>query len=444
MVFFTTYYLTREQVGEFDLILITINLLIPLVSLQLSDAGLRWLLGEKNDEFEIKRSITSIFVFLVLSILLFTIFYQSYCLFKPSSYSILFNLLLAMQVVYVFFQQTIRGLGFNKLYATNSVINAFVYCGTSILLLTLFELKVEALLISNIFALSLTSVQLFFRAKMYRYISIHSFSFNHLRGLITYSLPLIPNSLSWWAMSSANRYMILLFLGAYANGIFAISYKIPTIMTMLVGVFSLAWQESSILTYDSKDRDMYYTNIFKKYLCVIFSISYLIISVNQIFIKIAVSGEFFESYRYTPILILSTIFNSIAGFYGTGYLGAKKTKHLLISSVIGGITTLLISLVLIPQFGLFGASTSILLGYIILSFLRVSQSKEYFIIDFPHKIFIVYLILYIIISAIGYIENLYANIFNVLFACCIIYVLNKNVIKSAIKTGLNKVINIKN
>lgn len=439
LVFFTTYYLSREEVGQFDLILISVNLLIPLVSLQLSDSGLRWLLGAENDVSTIKKTITSILFFFVISTLLFSVVYQIYNTVKPSPYAIYLNILLALQILYNFFQQSIRGLGFNKLYASNSVINAFLYCGLAIILLTSTNLKVEALLIANIVALFITGVQLFFRSKMYQYISINYFSLSHLRELSKYAIPLMPNSLSWWAMSSANRYLILLYIGASANGIFAISYKIPTIMTMLVGIFSLAWQEKSILTYESEERDKYYTGIFKKYIGILFSISLLIVAFNQTFIRLAVSEAFFEAYRYTPILIISTIFNSMASFYGTGFLGAKKTQGLLTSSIIGGLVTVSISWLLIPHFGLFGASSAILCGYIVLLYLRISQSKKFFRIGFPRKIFTIHLSLFVVVSVIGYIENWYANTFNILFALSVVYFLNRSLIKRAWEKGLKKI-----
>lgn len=439
LVFFTTYYLTREEVGAFDLILITVNLLIPLVSLQLSDAGLRWLLGTEEEGFDEKKTISSIFFFLCGVSVLFSAVYQAYVFIVPSSYSIYINALLIIHILYIFFQQSIRGLGFNKLYASNSVINAFLYSGIAIFLLVRYDLKVEGLLIANIVALLVTGVQLFFRAKLYRYISFPNFSWSHLKRMINYSLPLMPNSLSWWAMSSANRYFIMFFVGVVANGIFAISYKVPTIVTMFVGIFSLAWQEKSILTFDSDERDKYYSDVFKKFLCVLFSISYIIVATNQLFIKVAVSEQFFEAYRYTPILILSTIFNSIAGFYGTGFLGAKKTKGLLTSSIIGGLTSVILSLLLIPHFGLYGASFSILLGYLVLMCLRVFQSKKLFKIDFSRKSFTIYIFLFIAVSAIGYFENIYANVFNILFAVSIAYFFNKNLIRSVYRAGVIKI-----
>ena len=55
LVFFTTFYLSKEDVGAYDLILITLSLLSPFVTFQLTDAALRWLLD--NDTVDNKKRV---------------------------------------------------------------------------------------------------------------------------------------------------------------------------------------------------------------------------------------------------------------------------------------------------------------------------------------------------------------------------------------------------
>ena len=70
LVFFTTFYLSREDVGVFDLFLTTISLLTPIVTLQLTDAVLRWLI--ENNQFENKaRVLTTSSLILLISIFIF-------------------------------------------------------------------------------------------------------------------------------------------------------------------------------------------------------------------------------------------------------------------------------------------------------------------------------------------------------------------------------------
>ena len=73
LVFFTTFYLSKEDVGAFDLILITINLLIPFITFQLTDAALRWLLDNESKEQSENVFSTISFIVLISNVLFFVI-----------------------------------------------------------------------------------------------------------------------------------------------------------------------------------------------------------------------------------------------------------------------------------------------------------------------------------------------------------------------------------
>ena len=45
-----------------------------------------------------------------------------------------------------------------------------------------------------------------------------------------YSIPLIFNGVAWWMNNSIDKYFVTVICGAAQNGIYAVSYKIPTII----------------------------------------------------------------------------------------------------------------------------------------------------------------------------------------------------------------------
>lgn len=427
LVFFTTFYLSKEDVGAYDLILITLSLLSPFVTFQLTDAALRWLLD--NDTLENKKRVFStISLILIFSHLVLYVLMYIYTSFFPIAYFHLLFALVLFQSIYLFFLQCIRGLGKSKMYVGVGLINTFIYVGLAILSLSIFDLKVEGLLYSSMVAGIITSLILLFSGNLYTLWDKKSISIEFSKTLLQYSVPLIPNSLSWWAISSANRYIILLYLGAAANGIFAIAYKLPTILLMFVNIFYLAWQEKSILNYDREDRDEYYSTVLKKYIRILFSISILIVATNKIALSYIVSKEFFGAWQYTPLLLLSIILSSIAGFYGTGYLSAKKTRGALTSSLFGGLATVGLSFLLIPNFGLFGASLAIVFGYLVLLVIRIYHTKNFFKIIFPYKEFAILLTLLACSSILNY-GNFVFQILNIIFFSLIILYINKSDLK---------------
>src|SRR4051812_6767695 len=54
-----TYYLTKAQLGYFDLVVVTVTLFVPFVTLQLSDSIYRWLLEGESDHDLHSRVITN-------------------------------------------------------------------------------------------------------------------------------------------------------------------------------------------------------------------------------------------------------------------------------------------------------------------------------------------------------------------------------------------------
>jgi O-antigen/teichoic acid export membrane protein len=63
--------------------------------------------------------------------------------------------------------------------------------------------------------------------------------------------------LLWWLITASDRYVILFVCGSSANGIYAVSNKIPSIITVFTGVFFQAWQISAI--QEAKSRDQTFT-----------------------------------------------------------------------------------------------------------------------------------------------------------------------------------------
>lgn len=66
--------------------------------------------------------------------------------------------------------------------------------------------------------------------KGYKAFSFHNIDRCKLKEMIRYSVVLIPNTFMWWIMNSSDRVMVTYMIGAAANGIYAVSYKLPTLV----------------------------------------------------------------------------------------------------------------------------------------------------------------------------------------------------------------------
>lgn len=106
---------------------------------------------------------------------------------------------------------------------------------------------------------------------------------------MAYSIPLIPNAFSWWFTNDANRYFILIFVGAAGNGLYAVANKIPSILTMIYNIFAQAWQMSAVEEFKSEKNSEFYSNVLNGSIRVLLIAACFLLAVIKPFMSVFVS-----------------------------------------------------------------------------------------------------------------------------------------------------------
>ena len=136
-------------------------------------------------------------------------------------------------------------------------------------------------------------------------------------------------------------------------------------------------------------------------------------------------------------MLLATFFQSMALFYGVGYLCGKETKKVLSTTLIGSFSTLTSSIILVPFFGLYGAGLGAVIGFFTMFIVRWKQTKKYFSIKFPLEKTIYMMAAIGMCWALSYSNSISIQIANNMGALCIAFYANKEMIGTKINT-LNK------
>lgn len=427
LFFVYTYFLTKEEIGFFDIVNNAVTLLTPILALQVYDAVLRWTISDTSPE-GLKNIASSSILILIVNILFFSLVYFIVLHFVALKYSMLIYFLVIAQAFYPVILQFARGVGRNKVYVASGVLNTVILAGATIIALACFKLKVEGLFVANIAAVIATILFIYIKLNFNQYLHFGSYTKKTVREMLLYSTPLIPNSLSWWAISAADRFIILYYLGLSANGMFAIAVKFPSILIMVHTIFNMAWQEKAIRTYESEDRDSYYTSILDKYATLVFSLAVLAISITKPTLKYFVQSSYYDTWKLVPCMYLAVGFQALSSFYGSGYLSSKDTKGALFTTIFGVVTSVGLNVLLIPMIGLLSPSIAFLAGFFVMFIVRVFQTRKYFSIVFPVKKVVALIFFSIICSVIGFSENKILLFGNIIFASAICYFFNREML----------------
>lgn len=372
LVPFYTFVLTKQEFGTVDLITTTMNMLLPIITLSIFDAVFRFTLDRNMDEDEILSngffiSLTTLIAGAILIPLL---------IMMNVSHPIYIYLLLFTGAFSSLFLNFSRAIGRIKLFAVAGIIGTLIIAITNIIFLLIMNLKIEGYLLSIILSNIIVTAYLLISTRDFAKIRWNLVNKKLIKKMLLYSMPLIPNSFSWWVNTSADRFFILFFIGASANGIYAVASKIPSVLNILNQIFFQSWQMSAVQEYDSSDAQKFYSDIFNYYQ----SFQFLIISgflvILKPLMKIIVSPTYYSSWKYIPFLLLAVLYSSLSGFIGTTYTAAKHTNKILITTMIGSIVNIVLGFILVPVLGLQGASLSGCLSFLLVLVIRLVDSKN--------------------------------------------------------------------
>ena len=227
-----SYYLSTEQYGTMDLIVTAIGLITPLVCLDIYEATFR-ITSDKNSDKRIVFSSSFLFTIGLTIIVLGIIFLVTY-----DSMIISIALLgAALESNIGVLSQFARGIGKMKIFAFSGIANSLIIFLLNIFFLVILQHGLYGWAIGYLVAKFLVCIFLFVAINGWKFFSIKKISKSFYIEAFKYALPLIPTTTMWWIMNVSDRYMILYYIGASANGIYAVANKLPALLSIFENNF---------------------------------------------------------------------------------------------------------------------------------------------------------------------------------------------------------------
>ncbi|MCI8569010.1 MAG: oligosaccharide flippase family protein [Bacilli bacterium] len=433
-----TSYLNTSEYGIVDLIQTYVTLFVPIITLELEMSIFRYLVDARSSKKETNKLISNNFFVLFVSLFIFTCLYLIINCFIniPFRWIILIDVFVC--VLSGNFLQIARGFGKTLDFSISCILTGLTTVISNIILIIFFHMGAEGMIISMALANGVCSLYLFIRLKLYSKIKLQKVDFKLLKEMYKYSLPLIPNGISWWIVNVSDRSIISWILGAGANGLYAISNKFPTIISSLTGIFNLSWAESAALHINSKDRDEFFSDITNTVIKLFSALGVGMIACMPFVFPILIDQKYLEAYNYIPFLILGTVFNVVICLYSQVYLAKKLSKQVATTAIIGAIINVIINFLLIRKLGLYAASLSTAISYFVMMLYRHFDLKKYINIKIEKGLAIKTVIIFTFSIILFFQKNIYLDIINLLVVCIYAFILNKSFLTVSIKTIIKK------
>lgn len=433
-----TRYLSTDSYGIIDLIQTFCSLLLPVVSLEVCYGIFRFLIDDKTDE-EKKNTISTSFIIQTVIFIIFFILSITSLLYVDLEYYILFILYFLSLLLMTNVQSIARGFGNNKLYSLLGFLHTTISLVLNILFIVSFKMNANAILIAFIISNTITTITGIVRLRLFRYITRKSYTKSKAKSILRYSLPLIPNELSWWITNTSDRLLVSTFINAGANGIYAIANKIPTIYTTLFNVYNIAWVESVSKSINDDDACDYIVSMYKESFRFLACICMVITILISLFFNIIIGKNYTNSYFHILILMIAIFFNSLCSLIGSILTGYKASKSIAKTTILGAIVNIIINLLLIKKIGLYAASISTLVSYIVIFIARNISVKKYVKLKYEIND-IVLVIVSLLITIVSYcINNKMFSALTIVYLIIFTFLLNKKTLLSLLDNIIKKI-----
>lgn len=366
-----TALLSPAEYGLVDLLFTCVIFIAVFVGLQLHQGAFRFLAPVRPDRAK-TRTVTSCAVMMTAImcmgyILLF--FLVAPWVRLPHKWYVLLHVL---TFVFLHLASGIsRGYGRNADYAIANFLSASSIIVLNVLFLVVFSFGVKGMLWAYIIGPFLGGTFLFFKCGIFRNLALSALDRAEMRCIVGYSLPLVPNEISWSVIHVSDRMIVSALLSVAANGLIAVAAKLSVLYTTFFSVFNLSWTEQVVLHFKDEGGPEYVNRMFDQMIAFFGSVAIALIAAMPFVFKLLVNDAFSSAYKLIPIYFTAVFFNAVIGLVSAIYLVHNETKQVAVSTMVAAAINVMVDLALIKVVGVYAAPVSSLCAYAAISFWRL-------------------------------------------------------------------------
>ena len=365
-----TSFLSAEDYGIVDLLINSIQLFFPILNLSIHDAMLSFALDKKNNPKEVcsiaaKYDAISIGIFLCGTLLM----RGTGIIRMSNSYIAFVCTLYVMNLWNLYFSVVAKIYNKMMLLAFSGFCNTLIYLIMNIFMLKYLFWGIDGYMIAYISGVVFSTIILMlglFNENILMKCNNKALSIQMRR----FSTPLILNQTAWWINNLLDRYMLTWLIGPRVNGIYAVAYKLPNLLSSCQWFVIQAWSISAIEEHDDVAITDYYSKVFSIYCFVLSTIASVLILFNNMLSKILFKNDFYEARLYTPILILAFTYSGYSYFMGAIFSAEKESMGVMKSTMLGAGTNIILNAALIPTFSIYGAAIATMISNLLMMLYR--------------------------------------------------------------------------
>jgi O-antigen/teichoic acid export membrane protein len=210
--------------------------------------------------------------------------------------------------------------------------------------------------------------------------------FANMRGYLHFGVPIIATSVSWWVVSSSDRYVIAGFLGSESVGVYSAAYNLGNVPYMVIGVIGLVLPPTLSKLYDEgRTRELAVTMSYSlKYfllLAIPFVVGAAVLAEQVLKLFTGSASLASQGHQVVPLIAASILIYGTYAVISNSLALARKTSIIGLVWIGAAAVNLLLNLILVPSVGIVGSAIGSLIAYSLA--LVVTSHRSFKEVRFP-------------------------------------------------------------
>jgi O-antigen/teichoic acid export membrane protein len=408
-----TKYLTPEDYGVVDLLIVASMIIVTVVKSPLSSGYYRFYYSEK-EHFDRKAALFSSLVAVLAQsapFALFFIFFAGYVadiLLGSAEFATIvtyFGIILLLKPIHQFAQITLK-IQKNAKYLL--LVNLFVLVSKAALILILiiqYHYSYMALVFGELWSAVASCILLM--PVIIKNTKL-SFQAGQLKSLYRFGLPLLVAPLSLYILQFSDRFILKMYYAVDEVGVYGFGYKVAQLISLFLifplknalnpMIFELEKNQPEMIKFIGQSTKLF----------IILSVtSALILSLfaRELIMIIATNSSFHRAWVIVPIICFSYVFEGLKDLSGKGIALSMKTQYWALNFLGSAILNVGLNFVLIPGMGILGAAIATAISFAFLTFLNSLFSKKLYGLTFNWM----YLLKFLMIASLFYLLSVPIN-----------------------------------
>lgn len=264
--------------------------------------------------------------------------------------SSIFSLLLDLEMNYY------RARKMPWVFFNLSVGKALLMIALNLYFVAYLQMGVHGVVYGTCLAFGLISIPLL--ARLFMQLGIHM-PWWAVRSLLHLGSPLIPGKAADLTTQFIDRYLLNLFIGSAAVGVYTLAQKLASLLqSFVVAPFAQIWIVRRLETLDAETDQQPFAQIFSFFLAVLTAAGLAVSLYSPEMIAVISDEDYSSAAAIVPLMVLTFILMPVDMNFQLGILHAYKSRFMMWSSIGAALVNAVSMYLLIPPYGVLGAAVA--------------------------------------------------------------------------------------